>query len=416
MNYRRKPRGHTFTPALAFQVILGLACALGLSGIGVGVSAQDAGDRANAEAPRERVAGDASYFNPLNFTETRTPLAKSMLSVDLADALKIERVANARLQANFTETHNDSVLAVEYEGERTEAPVIMGFFVSDKCDTEIDHQAYRASARRSGNLTVIVKSKPKNFGAYDVLVDHAVVTERRMKPINTVRLANQETFEPIPFSVGGLMPGVNRFTLRIRYTNGAGVTTISKGVTHDILVHELTAFGARSDWKLQGSETRVGDLTLWRGSMSRELDFTLSPGIDAEDVELRLLRQGKRSIARSKAPQRIRTQLDDDLTQTNWQVLASRALESGGDNILKVEAISEGTWKVHMAHWISATSSVLPVNDDWSYRLELRDKRRSALLETMDFTCKASITAPGDASMSAQDAGSEAVTGTFATR
>ncbi|MCK6439201.1 MAG: hypothetical protein L6Q71_03250, partial [Planctomycetes bacterium] len=123
-------------------------------------------------APSPR-AGEPK-LDTLTLRETRPCVFSPRIPAEYLRDHQAKQLATARLSLDLDKA---GVLELAYGEERTQAPVIAAFVDEKESESKLDTELYRSRADRSMLLVFTVKSAPKNFGAYTLLIEHTQVNE-----------------------------------------------------------------------------------------------------------------------------------------------------------------------------------------------------------------------------------------------
>lgn len=281
--------------------------------------------------------------------------------------------ASGSLRVDLTEG-GSSVLALEYEGDTTEIPVISPRFVAAQSESEVDRETYHSRSDRSVKLAFEVRSSPKNFGPYDVLIEHWHADGENDRFLRTYRLANYQTFAVYPVSIPNAQPGVNIYVLRIRFRDRVGVQTVAEGGRHLVVVHDAAAtnFQGRSSVSSGG----VGRGGIWRGDATLSVDLTLSPALSLGKARVRISRRGERLRGGAEV-----------LREPVWKVIHASDL-ADLQSIVGVDVEAGETprsFRISVRHECASTARSQEFLDRWKYKVELIHESYPNVLAAWNF-------------------------------
>lgn len=362
-----------------------------------------------------------------HFSDTRKPTFRPQVPPAVALATRDSIAAATRISLRFNEpTEADTAIEATYGSERTQAPVIAGLFDADASDSWISHEKYRGDRHRSATLAFRVLSSPRNFGAYAVVIDHWHVSEQASALIKTIQLANLESFKTHRTTVAGLLPGVNQFNLRIRYTDARGVTTLGESSTHAVSVEEVAALDLKLGASAQTSvSVYQANLRMYRGRAAWSGEFTLSPALAPANMVVKVQRRGTRLFSQLDLPREVAGDVGGPLMVGTWEDFASLAVptaveEDGGGTAdatartpgAAVVALGDRRYRVDVEHLLRASSTLIPLRDQWEYRVLLYHPNHANAVDSVAFGIDAEIGgAAGDFIRVTGDDGSELARG-----
>ena len=321
------------------------------------------------------------------------------LPENVAKAMKDQGLALTRMRVYFDENAGNQGAVLEYEGMRTEVPVIYAAFNGDECDLELSYEEWQ---RRSGHYVDLgfdVKTLPKRLKDMEVKIVHTHLSGE-----NETELATYEMVVPEPGErfdaqrLRGALPGINRYTLQVSYTDTAGKKSTQKGFSHWVVVQSPPMFEFLNTVSASGTRTDAGANTVLEGNVDMRSSFVLHNGIDPDDCTLRITRKGKRDMNLEDLPAEVRRVIAKEKVPPGWQEVARIDFEEGTIGTRQVVSIEDSKISVAWGHAFSASAKVLPVTEDWEYRFELLHPDSALPLATWNVTVALSISRPADIS------------------
>jgi hypothetical protein len=329
-------------------------------------------------------------------TETRTPGFFPFLPAEATKVLADSAASASRMSTRFrTDDGKPDVIEATYGDEVAQLPVIAGVWEQASCDSHLTVEQARKGKWPSASLAFRVYATPKDFGPYQVLIEHWHSNESHRSLLKTVTSDKPETFTLQRYQVAGLLPGINEFVLRIRQTSKDGKVTTSDGTSHFTLVDEVAALGLQSTTDATATRTTVGAVSVTQSAITVSQTFTLTPALDAANIRVKLSRRGKRLFKKTALAPEIRGAVDDPELAAAWVEMDSTPLKIFSGGALEIAHTQGFVWTFRIRHNLSATSTVLPLDDDWEYRIQLYHTNYGAPVETM--TCFVGATLAGTA-------------------
>ena len=329
-------------------------------------------------------------FNPAEAKAFGAPA----FSLRIPEALLKEHAESNIAQSHLSVLLDEGQDAVElrYDNERSQIPVIAGFFDEAKCDGVISAETYRSRPARHAALAFTIKSIPTAFGPYTTIIEHWHVTDFGEVFLKAMQFEDLETFSLNRVSVQGVLPGINRFKLRVFHRNVSGVSTLSEGVSHFVVVNEAATFDVNATHEPHTAIRNFNDLSVFEAGLSSSFEFTLTPAVDPRMATLRLLKKGSRLFAPGGLRPELRRIVGAPIQDNTLRFVTECPLV-GGTSMpeLSVEALGGRRYRVTLRYGLSLTSSVLPLVDDWMYRIEIRYPSQATVLQTRDLYIKADI-------------------------
>lgn len=349
-------------------------CLLLLLGIALAHStlAQDAPKPEPKPVPSPEAKTEAEYGDPLTMALPEK-VRKEMLD---------QGVAITRLRVYFDANKEDG-LSVEYEGMRTEVPVIFAGFKPDECDREVPYSVWKAREGHFIDLAMEIKTLPAVLTDMQVKVEHTHFTGDVETVLNTFDVAVPEPGDPWDsLRFRGSKPGINRFTLLISYKNSAGLVTSHRGFSHWVVVQAPPMFEFAHTAAVTATRQKAGDATLMHADVRFDATFVLHQGLKAEDCSIRVSRKGDRSLNLSRVSPDMRRLIQKEKSPPGWQELGRVPVTTGklmGRDFCKVV---DGKLIVSFTHALQASSETLPLGEHWEYRFELFHKDSPVALAT----------------------------------
>lgn len=315
----------------------------------------------------------------------------------VAKAMKDQGLAITRMRVYFDEKAGKQGAVLEYEGMRTEVPVIYAAFNGDECDLEISYAEWRRRNGRYVDLGFDVKTLPGKLKDMEVKIIHTHLTGEDESELATYSVTVPEDGERWDaVRLRGALPGINRYTLQVSYKNAKGEQTTHKGFSHWVVVQSPPMFEFLNTISATGSRMDAGANTVLEGNVSMRSSFILHHGIDADDCTLRITRKGKRDMNLEDLPAEVRRVIAKEKIPPGWQEVARVDFEDGTLNGRRVVDVEESFITVDWGHAFAASAKVLPVTEDWEYRFELLHKDSALPLATWNVTVALSISKPTD--------------------
>lgn len=332
------------------------------------INAQDAPQPPVQPAPEKPVEpappkGASSYGDPLTMS----------LPQSVKNAISDQGVAITRMGLLFDQRGGKDGIALEYEGMRTEIPVVFAAFVGEKCDQELSYADWQARSGRSVDVTFVVKTMPDKLNSLEVAIEHLHMKGAEEVPQSTYKASDVEIGKSYSVRLRGAKPGINRYRLLVSYKNDKGERVSQQGFSHWLVVAAPPMFEFACEPTCSAAWRKTGKLTVIDAEAWLNSTFVLHSGLSAKDCEVRAMRRGKREIRLSGLSPDVRRVVGEDTQAAGWQEVG-RATPGQSGGWLKATLDEGGFVKVSCSHGLSVTSEVLPLNESWEYRFELRHK------------------------------------------
>jgi hypothetical protein len=318
----------------------------------------------------------------------------------IAKEMKDQGVAITRMRVYFEEEDNSKDGAViEFEGMRTEVPVIYAAFNGEQCDKELGYEDWLKREGRFVDLAFDIKTRPKTLKGMKVQIVHAHLQGETQTELSTFEVtvpADGDAWDSL--RLRGAQPGINRYTLVVTYTNSVGETTTHKGFSHWVVVQAPPMFEFLNTVTAKATRTEAGGTTVLDADVKMMGSFILHHGLDVKDCTMRITRRGNREMDLSKLPAELRRVIEKESIPPGWQEVARVKL---GDAVGKVGAtvdVEDSFVRVTYHHAFSASAAVLPVTDEWEYRFELSHRDSNLALATWTANIDLSIAKAADIS------------------
>jgi hypothetical protein len=312
--------------------------------------------------------------------------------------MKDQGVAITRMRVYFDEHDNsDDGAVLEYEGMRTEVPVIYAAFKGDQCDKELSYKDWLSRDGRYVDLAVDIRTRPTVLKGMKVQIVHSHLEGDTETELSRFDVAVPEPGDPWDsLRVRGALPGINRYRLLVTYTNDKGEETTQKGFSHWVIVQAPPMFEFLNSVTCNATRTQAGANTALNANVHMKGSFILHHGIDPKDCTLRITRKGRREMNLSALPAEVRRVVDKDRIPPGWQEVAKVKFSNGKLNGRQVVSVEDSFVRVQFDHDFAATAAVLPVTDQWEYRFELLHKDSNQPLASWTVDVDLSIDKPAD--------------------
>ncbi|MCA8939494.1 MAG: hypothetical protein KDB07_06790 [Planctomycetes bacterium] len=326
-----------------FATLIALCALIAISG--VGIQAQE-------------VAGTADALKPF----------KLLVPKRAKESVAQSRVESRRLALRVSQIGN-SILELNYDGTRTQAPVVSAAFEVEDCEGEIEESEWLSRNDRQVRLSYIVRSAPKELPAYSVVLEHYHVTSTAETLLNTIRLEGPKTFEKQRLSIPGARPGANVFKLKVGLKNAAGVEEFSDGDSHLVLVHQNPVQGNETIGSFDASTTTLGKIKLHRSRLDASVGFFVTEAVDPQEVRIILRRRGNRFFARKLG--QGSPYLANEEKDWGWHTLFDGKLGDVSASGISLSQQEDGRWVLSFTHRASVTGTHFPFSDSQSYQLSI---------------------------------------------
>ncbi|MCC6575211.1 MAG: hypothetical protein IT462_15650 [Planctomycetes bacterium] len=302
-----------------------------------------------------------------------------------------EGVAITRLALLFDAKRNKDGIEVEYEGMRTEVPIIYAAFDGKRCDQELSYETWLAREGRGVDLSFTVKTMPDKLEDFTVVLEHLHYQGLVETRLSRFKAIDVELGKPFALRVQGSKPGVNRYRLWVSYKDGGGKVTEQAGFSHWLIVQSPPMFEFTPEAACIATYRQAGENTVIEADTTFSAAFILHHGLSPKDCTVRVSRRGKREMDLSRLAPEVRRVVADDKHAQGWQEVQRAAVDGAGKGALKLWRDEGGFVKASYRHSLSATSAVLPLSDVWEYRFELLYGKSGQLLATWFFNAELKI-------------------------
>ncbi len=328
-----------------------------------GVSAQDsapAPEKPTAETPASK--STSSYGDPVTMEVPRS----------VKEAIRDQGVAITRLSLEFEKREAKDGISLEYEGMRTESPVIFAAFIGEKCDQELSYKDWLARIWRGIDLAFIVKTMPQKLPGLSVAIEHLHMKGEVETLQSTFKATDAKVGEPYSVRLRGVKPGINRYRLVVSYKNDKGEITSAHGFSHWLVVQAPPMFEFSTEPSCVATYTSAGASTVIRSETTLTSSFMLHGGLSLNDCELRVIRRGKREVRLESLAPEVRRVVGSDTQPSGWEEVGRCRLGASSADWIVLSQDAAGFVKLSYTHSLSITSDVLPLNENWDYQFELR--------------------------------------------
>jgi hypothetical protein len=287
-------------------------------------------------------------------------------------AMRDQSVAITRLGLLFDGQAGKDGIALEFEDMRTEIPVVFAAFVGDKCDQELTYKDWLARNGRYVDLTFLLKTMPQKLDGLEVSVEHLHLRGESEVAQSTFKAADVEIGKPFSVRLRGCKPGINRYRLNVSYRNREGKTTAQQGFSHWLIVQAPPMFEFATEPSCLAQYRKLGQVTVITADTTLNSSFMLHNGISAKDCELRVMRRGTRECRLQGLANDVRRIVGDETPAGGWEEVGKVRMSAKLPSWLKLTVDDAGFVKLGYTHTLSVTGGVLPLNESWEYRFELR--------------------------------------------
>jgi hypothetical protein len=319
----------------------------------------------------KREPGPDSILGPRPARDYGAPITMA-LPDKVAKAMKDQGMAITRMRVYFEEEKNSNDGAViEFEGMRTEVPVIYAAFKGEQCDRELSYDDWLKREARHVDLAFEIKSRPKVLKGMKVQVVHGHLQGDTETDLNTYDITVPEPGEAWDtLRLPGAKPGINRYTIVVSYTNNDETTT-HRGFSHWVVVQAPPMFEFLNTVTAKASRTEAAGNTALEADVNMSGTFLLHHGLDPKDCTMRITRKGKRDMDLSKLPAGLRRVIDKERVPPGWQEVARVKFSDAKGSVGATVDVEDDFVRVTWHHGFAASAAVLPVTDEWEYRFEL---------------------------------------------
>ena len=319
------------------------------------------------------------------------------LPESVAKKLKDQGVAITRMRVYFDEEDKDGGAVIEFEGMRTEVPVVYAAFKGEECDRELSYKDWLARDGRFVDLTVDIRTRPKVLKGMKVQIVHSHLQGETETELSRFEVAVPDEGDPWDsLRLRGSRPGINRYSLVVSYTNKAGETTTQQGFSHWVVVQAPPMFEFLNGVSCKATRTEAGSTTALAADVRMSGSFILHHGIDPKDCTLRITRKGKREMNLTSLPPEVRRVVGKEAVPPGWQEVAKVKFSDGKVNGQDVVMVEDSFVRVLFEHSFAATAEVLPVSDAWEYQFELLHEGSATPLATWSVNVDLSIAKTSD--------------------
>jgi hypothetical protein len=337
------------------------------------------------EPPREETPDEghfSGYGNPI--------------ALNLPDAIRRDMrdqgTSIARLRLYFRENQQQGGIALEFEGMRTEVPVIYAAFEPEQCDRELTYEEWIGRDGHYVDLGFDVKSRPRRLKGLEVKIEHRHMKGDSERVMATFTVATPPPGEPWdPVRLRGALPGINRYTLVVSYTDSEGKTSTQRGFSHWVLVSSPPMFDFRPEVKAIATRTQAGELALLNAEVSFRGSFELHDGLAPEDCTVRIVRRGRRTANLSGISADVRRVVEKDVVPPGWHEIGRFNLSPGETRGAAEVKVDGASVIFELKHGFAASSSVLPVSEDWEYGFELHHRPSREVLAQWSWSVAMSL-------------------------
>ncbi len=353
--------------------------------------AQDAPDKPGdppVPPPKAEPSAARSYGDPVTMG----------LPDSIKEAMRDQGVAITRMSLLFDERGSKDGIALEFEGMRTEVPVVYAAFIGEKCDQELSYKDWQARTGHGVDVSFLVKTMPSKLDGVEVSVEHLHVKGAGETLQSTFKATDVELGKPYSVRLRGAQPGINRYRLLVSYKNAAGERTSQTGFSHWLVVAAPPMFEFAAEPTCVATWRKAGSLTIIDAQAALNSSFVLHTGIAMADCEVRVMRRGSRAIKLENLSPEVRRVVGDAGQTAGWQEVGRAKAGDKEAGWLKFTLDENGFVKLNCTHALSVTSDVLPLNEAWEYRFELRHKSMREALATWSMNVALKIEKPQDIS------------------
>jgi hypothetical protein len=276
-----------------------------------------------------------------------------------------------RLRVYFEEGKDDNGLKIEYGDNVTEVPVIFAAFIKERCDREVPFNIWSTRETAFIDLAFDIKSMPMNLNKLEVEIVHAHISGETETELGSFQVPVPETGNPWEaMRIPGSLPGINRYTLRLTYTQGEETTTVN-GFSHWVIVQAPPMFGFENGVECEASRSSAKDQTSLQATTTFHGNFFLHAGLNPDDLFLRITRKGRRNVNLNGLTPDLRRIVAKEEAAAGWQEVGRTRLTEGNIPGLESVNIDGLNVDIRFTHSLAVTSRVLPLLEDWEYRFAL---------------------------------------------
>ena len=338
--------------------------------------------------PKPEPGTGKTYGDPVTMT----------LPESVKQAMRDQGVAITRMGLLFDERGSKDGIALEFEGMRTEVPVVYAAFVGEKCDQELSYKDWLARTGHGVDVTFLVKTLPAKLSGVEVSVEHLHLKGSGETLQSTFKATDVQLGKPYSVRLRGAQPGINRYRLVVSYKNAAGERTSQTGFSHWLVVAAPPMFEFAAEPTCVATWRKAGSLTIIDAQAALNSSFMLHTGLSMADCEVRVMRRGARTIKLENLAPEVRRVVGEESQAAGWQEVGRAKVGDKNSGWLKFTLDENGFVKLSCTHALSVTSDVLPLNEAWEYRFELRHKSMRENLATWSMNVSLKIAKPQDIS------------------
>jgi hypothetical protein len=354
--------------------------------------AQDAPDKPAEPKPAEPKAAEPEPKTAKTFGD---PLTMG-LPDSVKEAIRDQGIAITRMSLEFDERGSKDGIALEFEGMRTEIPLVFAAFVGEKCDQALSYKDWLARAGHGVDVTFLVKTMPAKLDGLEVSIEHLHMKGSGETLQSSYKAADAEVGKPYSVRLRGAQPGINHYRLVVSYKNAAGERTSQTGFSHWLIVAAPPMFEFAAEPTCVANWHKAGKLTIINAEATLNSTFVLHTGLSMSDCEVRVMRRGTRDIHLENLSPEVRRVVGDSGQTAGWQEVGRAKTGDKEAGWLKFTLDENGFAKLSCTHSLSVTSDVLPLNEAWEYRFELRHKSMREALATWSMNVALKINKPED--------------------
>lgn len=312
--------------------------------------------------PEDESAPEESWGDPIEMD----------LPESVEEAMRDQSTAITRMRVYFDEGNSEDGISLEFDDMHTEVPIIYAAFIGEECDRALTYEEWESRRGRYVDLGFEVKTAPARLENLEVRVVHSHLKGEEETDLSTFEVTvpdDGESWDSL--RLRGSLPGINRYTLEVSYTNGMGERTTHKGFSHWVIVMAPPMFQFLNDVSATASHRAAGNNTILNTTVNMRGSFILHHGLNPEDCELRITRSGERNLDLSRMSPELRRIISQDRIPPGWQEVARMDFTDGTIGGRRVLTLEDSFVRLDFDHVLSATSTALPLSEDWQYRFQL---------------------------------------------
>ncbi len=331
-------------------------------------------------------AGRASFGDPLTMT----------LPESVKTAMRDQGNAITRLGLLFDERGSKDGISLEFDGMRTEIPVVFAAFMGEQCDQELSYKDWLARTGRSVDLTFMVKTMPAKLDNLEVSVEHLHLRGEAEVLQSTYKATDAEVAKAYSVRLRGSKPGINRYRLLVTYKNAKGEITSQQGFSHWLIVQAPPMFEFVTEPTCVATRKQLGKVTALAADATLTSIFLLHGGLSVKDCELRIVRRGSREVNLGGLSPDVRRVVGAELPAAGWEEVGRVKVGAPSPAWLKLVQDEAGFMRLSYTHSLSITSDVLPLKEAWEYHFELRHSSSREPLATWNMNVGLDIAKEAD--------------------